>query len=48
MHKKEEEENECNLLHVYNWIQFFVYMYNDTTIITTGNNKFEIKSLSQK
>ena len=23
--------NECNLLHVYNWIQFFVTMYNDTT-----------------
>ena len=23
--------NECNLFHVYNWIQFFVSMYNDTT-----------------
>ena len=22
---------ECNLLHVYNWIQFFVSIYNDTT-----------------
>ena len=22
--------DECNLLHVYNWIQFFVSMYNDT------------------
>ncbi|HET7643028.1 MAG TPA: hypothetical protein VFK40_05940 [Nitrososphaeraceae archaeon] len=22
--------NECNLFHVYNWIQFFVSMYNDT------------------
>ena len=22
---------ECNLLHVNNWIQFFVSMYNDTT-----------------
>ena len=21
---------ECNLLHVNNWIQFFVSMYNDT------------------
>ena len=21
---------ECNLLHVHNWIQFFVSMYNDT------------------
>ena len=25
------ERNECNLFHVYNWIQFFVSMYNDTT-----------------
>jgi len=22
-------KNECNLFHVYNWIQFFVSMYND-------------------
>jgi putative transposase len=26
----QKEENECNLLHVYNWIQFFISMYNDT------------------
>ena len=26
-------KNECNLFHVYNWIQFFVSMYNDTTSI---------------
>ena len=26
----QKEENECNLLHVHNWIQFFVSMYNDT------------------
>ena len=24
--------NECNLFHVPNWVQFFVSMYNDTTI----------------
>ena len=24
-------KDECNLFHVYNWIQFFVSMYNDTT-----------------
>ena len=24
-------QNDCNLLHVHNWIQFFVSMYNDTT-----------------
>jgi putative transposase len=23
--------DDCNLLHVYNWIQFFLSMYNDTT-----------------
>jgi putative transposase len=26
----QQKENECNLLHVYNWIQFFVSMYNNT------------------
>jgi len=25
-----QKENECNLFHVYNWIQFFVPMYNNT------------------
>jgi putative transposase len=24
------QKDECSLLHVYNWIQFFVSMYNDT------------------
>ena len=24
-------QNDCNLFHVYHWIQFFVSMYNDTT-----------------
>ena len=24
-------KNECNLIHVHNWIQFFVSMYNDKT-----------------
>jgi hypothetical protein len=32
-------KNECNLFHVYNWIQFFVSMYNDTI---TNNNDFEL------
>ena len=32
--------NERNLFHVYNWIQFFVSMYNGTTI---NNNDFELK-----
>jgi putative transposase len=32
--------NECNLIHVYNWIQFFVSMSNYST--TTRNNEFEI------
>jgi transposase-like protein len=26
----QKDENECNLLHVYNWLQFVVSMYNDT------------------
>jgi hypothetical protein len=26
----QKEDNECNLLHVHNWIQFSVSMYNDT------------------
>ena len=30
-----QKENECNLFHVYNWIQFFVSMYN--------NNDFGLK-----
>jgi len=25
-------KEECNLFHVYNWIQFFVFMYNDTIV----------------
>ena len=34
-------QNECNLFHVYNWIQFFfVSMYNDT--IVTNNCNFEL------
>jgi len=33
--------NECNLLHVHNWIQFFVSMYNNTTTTTTTKNYFQ-------
>jgi putative transposase len=32
-------KNECNLFHVYNWIQFFVTMYNDTTFENYFINK---------
>ena len=32
-------KNECNLLHVHNWIQFFVSMYNDTTFENYFINK---------
>ena len=35
--------NECNLFHVYNWIQFFVSMYNDT--IANNNNDFELEEV---
>jgi len=34
---------ECNLFHVYNWIQFFVSMYNDT--IANNNNDFELEEV---
>jgi hypothetical protein len=37
-----KQKGECNLFHVYNWIQFFVSMYNDTTI---NNNDFELKEM---
>ncbi|HSF49125.1 MAG TPA: hypothetical protein VLA74_00050 [Nitrososphaeraceae archaeon] len=35
---------ECNLLHVQNWIQFFVSMYNDT--IANNNNYFELEEVN--
>ena len=35
---------ECNLFHVYNWIQFFVSMYNDT--IANNNNNFQLKEVN--
>ena len=33
-------QDECNLFHIYNWIQFFVSMYNYTI---TNNNDFGLK-----
>ncbi len=33
--------NECKLFHVYNWIQFFVSMYNSVT--ATGSNDFNFE-----
>jgi putative transposase len=33
------QKEECNLFHVYNWIQFFVSMYNDTTFENYFINK---------
>ena len=35
-------QDGCNLFHVHNWIQFFVTMYNDTTI---NNNDFGLKEV---
>ena len=35
------QKDECNLFHVYNWIQFFVSMYNYT--ITNNNSDFGLK-----
>ncbi|MDX1371615.1 MAG: hypothetical protein R3321_04055 [Nitrososphaeraceae archaeon] len=34
------KEEECNLFHVQNWIQFFISMYNDAI---ANNNHFEFK-----
>jgi len=34
------QKGECNLFHVYNWIQFFVTMYNDTS---SNKNDFIIQ-----
>jgi hypothetical protein len=39
-HCIQKEENECNLLPLHNWMQFFVSMYNDTVI--SRNNEFEL------
>ena len=36
------QKDGCNLFHVHNWIQFFVTMYNDTTI---NNNDFGLKEV---
>ena len=45
------QKDGCNLFHVHNWIQFFVTMYNDTTINNNvkpprllGNNLFFINN----
>ena len=38
------QKDECNLLHVHNWIQFFVSMYNDT--IANNNNDFELEEVN--
>ena len=35
---------ECNLFHVYNWIQFFVSMYNDT--IANNNCYFGLEEMN--
>ncbi|MDR4511127.1 MAG: hypothetical protein MRJ93_05410 [Nitrososphaeraceae archaeon] len=37
-------KEECNLFHVYNWIQFFVSMYND--LIVNNNHDFLLKEVN--
>jgi hypothetical protein len=39
-----QKEHEWNLFHVYNWMQFYVSMYNVT--ISNNNNDFELKEVS--
>jgi putative transposase len=36
-------QDGCNLFHVHNWIQFFITMYNNTTI---NNNDFELQEVN--
>ncbi len=38
------QKDECNLLHVYNWLQFFVTMYNDTIY----KNNYFINELNER
>ncbi|MDR4512518.1 MAG: hypothetical protein MRJ93_12530 [Nitrososphaeraceae archaeon] len=38
------KEEECNLFQVYNWIQFFVSMYND--MIVNNNHDFLLKEVN--
>jgi len=38
------QKDECNLFHVYNWIQFFVSMYNDT--IANNTYDFGLKEVN--
>ena len=37
------QKEKCNLLHVHNWVQFYVSMYNDTI---ANNNDFELKDVN--
>ncbi|MGE5634855.1 MAG: hypothetical protein ACM3VV_06445, partial [Deltaproteobacteria bacterium] len=39
-----QKDDGCNLFHVYNWIQFFVSMYNDTT----SKNNYFINELNER
>jgi len=39
------QKEECNLFHVYNWIQFFVSMYNDT-IANDNTYDFGLKEVN--
>ena len=36
-------QEESNILHVHNYIQFFISMYNDTI---TNNNDFELEEVN--
>jgi putative transposase len=38
------QKGECNLFHEYNWIQLFVFMYNDT--IGNNNYYFELTEIN--
>jgi hypothetical protein len=45
MYVQQKDSDKCSLLHVHNWIQLFVSMYNYT--ITNNNSDFgkEVKDI---
>jgi putative transposase len=40
---KQQKDDDCNIDHMYNWIELFVPLYNNT--IRTKNNLFLIKEI---
>jgi len=39
----QQKDDKCNLFHVYNWLQFFVSMYNDIKANNKNNNNYDFE-----